>query len=258
VTTGHQTTYYGWEGAPGAGHQRGPGFLARSQLIERWVAALHPRSILEVGCGRGHLTNRIAQHCGRVTAVDLSGEATRIARENCARLGNVDVALADAQALPFRRPFDVVVLAEVLEHLDDDRGALQLATSLLNPEGWLIVTVPANPSLWTMQDDTAGHKRRYTRSMLRSLVATAGFEPVDLVCWGFPLTRFLVLRGGTAAARYRQAQRRTLPLLMRLARSAYASIARPMARLEYLLSGLDRGVGYALLARRNGEDSQRD
>lgn len=240
----------GWEGAPGAGHELGPGLLARSQLVERWLAALRPRSVLEIGCGRGHLTSRIGRHSGRVVALDLSAEAARIARDNCASLLNADIVLADIRALPFRRQFDVVVLAEVLEHLDDDAEALELASSALDGGGLLIVTVPAHPELWTIQDDMAGHKRRYTRAMLESLIARAGFEPVDLVCWGFPLTRFLVLRGGSAGARYRRAGRKALPLPMRLARWAYSPLARPVARLEYLLSRLDKGVGYALLARR--------
>ncbi len=65
------------------------------------------------------------------------------------------------------------------------------------------------------------------------------------------MTRELVLRGGSAAAGYRREGRSKLPVVMRVARTLYAPLARPVARLEYLLSGLDRGVGYALTARRS-------
>jgi 2-polyprenyl-3-methyl-5-hydroxy-6-metoxy-1,4-benzoquinol methylase len=243
-------TTHGWEGAPGAGHELGPGFLARSQLVERWVRKLRPRALLEVGCGRGHLTNRLAGQCGRVVGLDLSPRAAALARHACARHRNVDVVLAEIGALPFHGTFDVIVLAEVLEHLDDDRAGLAAASSLLALDGQMIVTVPANPAFWTEQDVLAGHRRRYTRASLLELMAAGGFEPEELVSWGFPFTLQFVLRGGSRAARYREAGRASLPALMRLARAVYAPLARPIARVEYLLSGLDKGVGYALLARR--------
>ncbi len=241
---------YGWEGAPGTGHELGPGFLARSQLVERWLSKLRPASALEVGCGRGNLTARVAQHCKRFVAFDISPEASRIARAKSSDIAGVDVVLAGIDSLPFRERFDVVILAEVLEHLNDDAGALERATSLLADDGHVIVTVPAHQSMWTEQDDAAGHKRRYARDEIRSLLERGGLHVLELVCWGFPITRQLVLRGGSAAAGYRREGRAKLPQAIRLARAMYAPLARPVARLEYLLSGLDRGVGYALLARR--------
>lgn len=253
MTSDGQETHYGWRGAPAAGQEHGPGFLARSQLIERSLASLHPGSVLEIGCGRGHVTTRIARHSGRVIAMDVSAAAAVTTRRNSRRLANVDVIVADIERPPFRALFDVVVLAEILEHLEDDRGALQLAADLLQADGRVIVTVPAQPDLWTSQDDMAGHKRRYTRPMLKALIADTGLETLDLISWGFPVTRFLVLHGGSATARYWKEGKRTLPLFMRLARRLYSPLARPVARLECLLSGLDRGVGYALVARRRGE-----
>lgn len=241
---------YGWEGAPGEGHELGPGFLARSQLIERWLAKLRPASALEVGCGRGNLSARIAPHVGRLTAFDVSPEATRIARATCASHQGVDVALADIEHLPFRERFDVVIVAEVLEHLDDAPAALRASVEQLSEAGRLIVTVPAHQSMWTEQDVAAGHKRRYSRDELVSLIEGGGLEITKLVCWGFPITRQLVLRGGSAAAGYRREGRSRLPPFMRIARNLYAPFARPVARIEYLLSNLDKGVGYALLARR--------
>ncbi len=241
---------YGWEGAPGTGHELGPGFLARSQLVERWLSKLRPAYALEVGCGRGNLTARVARHCKRFVAFDISPEAGRIARAKSSQIAGVDVLLAAIDSLPFRERFDAVILAEVLEHLDDDAGALERAIGLLADDGHAIVTVPAHQSMWTEQDDAAGHKRRYARDEIRSLLERGGLEILELVCWGFPITRQLVLRGGSAAAGYRREGRAKLPQAMRLARDLYAPLARPVARLEYLLSGLDRGVGYALLARR--------
>jgi 2-polyprenyl-3-methyl-5-hydroxy-6-metoxy-1,4-benzoquinol methylase len=64
-------------------------------------------------------------------------------------------------------------LLDVLEHIDDDVGALRAAVELLRPGGLLLVTVPALPWLWSAHDVSVHHKRRYTKGTLRDLLAQA-------------------------------------------------------------------------------------
>jgi hypothetical protein len=47
---------------------------------------------------------------------------------------------------------------------------------VLQPGGWLFVSVPAHPWLWSARDTLAGHRRRYSRRLLRERVTAAGFE----------------------------------------------------------------------------------
>lgn len=73
--------------------------------------------------------------------------------------------------------FDLILMLDVIEHINDDRSALFQAAKLLKPGGKILVTVPAMMSLWTYHDTLNQHHRRYTRSNLLSL-----FQSAELVC----------------------------------------------------------------------------
>lgn len=82
------------------------------------------------------------------------------------------------EAAPFTSgSFDVVLALDVLEHLDDDAAGLCEAARLVKPDGLLVVTVPALPSLWGGQDVVSEHRRRYTRTSLRQTFTRAGLPP---------------------------------------------------------------------------------
>jgi SAM-dependent methyltransferase len=66
--------------------------------------------------------------------------------------------------------------SNVLEHLDDDFGALRAIHRKMRPGGRLALFVPAFESIWTANDDRVGHKRRYTQKSLADLVARSGFR----------------------------------------------------------------------------------
>jgi SAM-dependent methyltransferase len=72
---------------------------------------------------------------------------------------------------------DAVSFLDVLEHLDDPQTALLEAHRVLQPDGRLIINVPAHRWLWSPSDVSLGHHRRYTRRMLRKELVAAGFEP---------------------------------------------------------------------------------
>ncbi|MCA9640963.1 MAG: hypothetical protein KC492_09715, partial [Myxococcales bacterium] len=66
----------------------------------------------------------------------------------------------------------VVLLADVIEHLDDERPCLEAARAALAPGGALIVTVPAFMFLWSPADDFAHHRRRYTAPELKQVIGS--------------------------------------------------------------------------------------
>jgi hypothetical protein len=105
-------------------------------------------------------------------------------------------------------------------------------------------------------DEQAGHVRRYTREELRHKLTERGFEIVRMINWGFPVTRWLyflevrlLLRGSASQSRgkgHRPTGHRLLLPLLALTRPLFAVLAD----LESLFSGLDRGVGHVVLARK--------
>ena len=142
-------------------------------LLQDRLGTRRDLRILDVGCGTGGMLPLLAAH-GRVTGIDPAPAAIHYAKqryEGTAELLEVDFP----HELPPGRNYDLVTLFDVLEHLDDDAGALLAVASLLRPGGLLLITVPALSSLWSPHDVINQHRRRYTRGELRQRVEGAGF-----------------------------------------------------------------------------------
>ena len=102
------------------------------------------RNVLELGPGPGAIT-RILQSVGncRVTGVELDGEAIRKLKPYCSKIIQADLNTIDwTQLLTEIGHFDVVVAADVLEHLYDPWMALQKMVAFLNPQGYLVISLP--------------------------------------------------------------------------------------------------------------------
>lgn len=76
-----------------------------------------------------------------------------------------------------RERFDLILMLDVLEHIEDDHGAALRLAQMLNPGGSVLLTVPALPSLWSVHDEVNRHFRRYTRKSLGEVLQGAGLEP---------------------------------------------------------------------------------
>ena len=136
-------------------------------------------SALDYGCGDGY-TGELLQDVFRIphlTAVDpfLPEVSCGVARREA---GTVERA-RDPAALHGRR-FDLILLCDVIEHVEDDVGLLgQLSRDHLAPGGLVMVTVPAFEALFSAHDRSLKHRRRYTLSGLRDVVARAGLTAVE-------------------------------------------------------------------------------
>lgn len=96
-------------------------------------------AVLEVGCGDGRLATRLAERCGRVTALDLDSSQVQLARERCGGSSNVTVVEGDFRTaeLPADH-FDAVVASAALHHMPL-HSATARARALLRPGGRLLV-----------------------------------------------------------------------------------------------------------------------
>ncbi|MDQ2724090.1 MAG: class I SAM-dependent methyltransferase [Actinomycetota bacterium] len=146
------------------------------------------RSVLDVGCGTGEMVDMLRQF-GTVTALDGAPEAVAYCRR---RFGDqVDVRMGGVpESVAGMSGFDLVSAFDVIEHLDDDRGALRTLRDALVPGGTLAVTVPAFMCLWGPHDELNGHRRRYTPRELREALVAAGLVVDRVSCfntWLFPV-----------------------------------------------------------------------
>ncbi|MDT5038239.1 MAG: hypothetical protein QOE03_3424 [Micromonosporaceae bacterium] len=152
------------------------------------VSRLLPPSVvdvLEVGCGQGALGARLAcRH--RYVGVEPDAASAAVARQRLARVGRGDVHHGTVDAVGAAR-FDLVCAFEVLEHIDDDAGALAAWAARLRPGGWLLVSVPAHQRRYAAADVLVGHVRRYDPDALVALLGRAGFDDIELRQYGMPL-----------------------------------------------------------------------
>jgi SAM-dependent methyltransferase len=155
------------------------------QLVSTYCADC--RLVLDAGCGTGGNVDWLSTRA-TVVAADTSQEALRLlSMRRKERLVASDV---EHQPWP-ESTFDLVLMADVLEHVDD-RVALAEAFRILRPGGTLIATVPAYKLLWSDHDVALHHKRRYTKSLLTKRILATGFT-IRFVSYIFMLALFPAL-----------------------------------------------------------------
>jgi SAM-dependent methyltransferase len=129
--------------------------------------------VLNAGCGSGELSLQLAAAGHRVCGIDPDPAYIGLARANAerARVANCSFAVSSIEDFDSGETFDCVVATDVLEHIADDRAAFARLVSLLEPEGTLLLTVPAGQWLFGFHDESLGHYRRYSAAGLRRLLA---------------------------------------------------------------------------------------
>ena len=151
-------------------------------LLERALPFCGPR-VLDVGAGVGTFTAELALISELVVAVEPDATDAETMRERFADVPNVRVEQRDATAIgeaPLGRPFDTAICFNVLEHIEDDVGALRAMHAQLRAGGHVCLLVPAHEALFGRIDRTALHVRRYNRNSLRVVLEAAAFEVVEL------------------------------------------------------------------------------
>lgn len=151
-------------------------FAARRAIAESIIKRLRlppGAKILEAGCGTGGNLAMLSRH-GQVHAMEMDDHARQLANAK----GIVPVV---SGCLPYEVPFqqnqfDLIVLLDVLEHVEDDCKTLAVLGSLLKPGGRLMISVPAYPFLWSEHDEVHQHKRRYFLDELRIKLKNSGLE----------------------------------------------------------------------------------
>ena len=139
-------------------------------------------ALMEVGAGIGTMTQKWLDLVQRLYLVEPARNlhvtlATRFSGYPSVSLhSGVLHDVVTRRDTPKPGSLDGVVMINVLEHIEDDDATLQLVHRLLTARGYVMLFVPAMPSLYGSLDRRFGHYRRYTRDGLRSLCEQAGFQ----------------------------------------------------------------------------------
>ena len=142
-------------------------YAAKFDLLAATVRAFGARRIVDVGAGSGVFARLLLERtdCQEATCVDPAYQR------------DYD-EIVNGKVLRFRRgyvgqDFDLILLMDVLEHVDDDVGLLSNVVTSVRPGTPVFITVPAFSFLWSAHDVFLGHRRRYTSTMLASTMTAA-------------------------------------------------------------------------------------
>jgi len=149
-------------------------YLLRKKAVEKNITIGNQGFVLEVGSGLSPMVT----NTNTVVYSELSLEALRILK---ARNGRGSYVAADGMQLPFKTGiFDHTICSEVLEHLADDRKALQELARVMKPSGQLIITFPHRKFYFAYDDHFVKHLRRYELSEMEDRLQAVGLRPVSI------------------------------------------------------------------------------
>jgi len=151
-------------------------FVARRNILQSLIGRYIPTKVetaLDIGSGPGINVPLIRTYAKKVTCLEASDTAIAMARRKFPDITILHGSFP--QTVPSGN-FNLITMLDVLEHIEEQTGAIRTAWSLLKPGGYLMLTVPAFMFLWSAHDNHVHHKRRYTSREIRSLLTDADFH----------------------------------------------------------------------------------
>lgn len=176
--------------------QTGGFYLEKLYFILHTVGS--EKKVLDIGCNDGYVGEKLIARENVVYGIDISEKELKIARKKGLKVKKVDI---ENQDLPYPQGFfDVVILADVIEHVFDTDSLLKKSFRVLKKGGKLIVTTPNIASfgrrlmllagkspfieyslkLSTNGLPSVGHIRYYTEATLRNQLKHNGFKNIEI------------------------------------------------------------------------------
>ncbi|MDR9777571.1 class I SAM-dependent methyltransferase [Rhizobium hidalgonense] len=174
-----------------------PGTILQLMYFSERLDRLKAGRFVEIGAGAGEITSILLSRGWSGSIYEFDARTAEKLRERFSReiasdrlvLNNSDYVQSETD------DFDLVVSSMVMEHLSDGDEALFMQKSLANLErkgGMLIGIVPAGPRYWGVEDDIAGHFRRYTPEWINSITHSNGGSLVHVKGLTFPVSNLLL------------------------------------------------------------------
>lgn len=172
-----------WTGVWDDMRRYGPMARHSRRLMLRMTGDLAPRSILDIGGGEGSLLEALssAHPHAKITGTDLAATAVELARTH---MPTAQFAVLDIAKARLPETFDLIVCADVVEHIEDDQSALNNMAAMTAPGGHVVVATLQG----RMRDfeKNVGHVRNYVPGELEEKMRRAGLEIDRTIAWGFP------------------------------------------------------------------------
>jgi 2-polyprenyl-3-methyl-5-hydroxy-6-metoxy-1,4-benzoquinol methylase len=147
---------------------------ARRAFVEQQITQLSRGSkfgkILDIGCGDG-LFFDFLEKFGAVHGIESDPRIVSPEKQD----RQIEIGPFDDTYQSDDR-YDLILMLDVLEHIEEDRYAASRVYDLLEPGGFFLLTVPAFQTLWSQHDVINGHFRRYTQRRLVALLEAEHFQ----------------------------------------------------------------------------------
>lgn len=187
----------------------------RLEWIQECAGSLAGKTVLDVGCGGGILSEAMAKSGAEVTGIDLADKSLKVARLHGLESGvKVDYRKVPVEELAAERPghYDVVTCMEMLEHVPDPASVVRACSALAKPGGWvffstlnrnaksfLFAIVGAEYVLRLLPRGTHSYEQFIKPSELSAAARGAGLEPVSMRGMEYnPITQIYTLSSDTS------------------------------------------------------------
>ena len=238
-----------------------PGTILQLRYLRERLSLIHPGRFIEVGTGAGEVSALLLEAGWTGTGYEPGPAAARVRARNALAIAHGRYELRDVDWLVAApdEPADVVISSMVIEHLPDAQEALYFhrARAALSPSGRAIVLVPASPRHWGIEDDIAGHQRRYARASLIRRLTELGWRVDHIAGLTFPLSNILLPVSNRLVARAER-DRLSLSESERTLRSGARDVVGKTSFPPIARAILNERILYPLhLAQRAFRDSER-
>jgi SAM-dependent methyltransferase len=162
----------------------------RAILAQELKRLPSPGLALDIGAAAGGNTAVLGQHGWQAVCIDYAEAAVTIGKTR-----GFAAVRGDGCRLPIRSAaFDLVTALDVLEHVDEDHVLAGEIHRVLKPGGTALIAVPCNMALWSAHDEAVGHRRRYDRETLSTVIDKAGLTIDSIWSWNVLLQPVVRLR----------------------------------------------------------------
>ena len=160
--------------------------IAEAKRFNRWMYSQYEPfirwgSVLEIGSGIGNMSDFLLE-ADRLYLSEYEDRYRQVLQDKYAGRSNVEIHGIDLDNVETERyrnhRFDTIISTNVLEHIENDQGAVQAISDIMHADTHMITVVPAHPFLYGEIDRLAHHYRRYTRKSLLKLLENCGQEVI--------------------------------------------------------------------------------
>ncbi|MFM7438258.1 MAG: class I SAM-dependent methyltransferase, partial [Snowella sp.] len=147
--------------------------IVQKPIISQFIGKNFYQHTLDAGCGNGLYTRLLIKRAQKVDALDYSESSINKLKRRLGHLPHLSLHVGSADNLPFaNEQFDLALHCEVLEHIENDRQVLSELFRVLQPGGYLIISVPVPPAPYI---DSEHVREGYTLEQISQLLQEAGF-----------------------------------------------------------------------------------